>query len=92
MKLDRRCLILLLCSVILLCAGTGAAAEAVRDAEAETSLYRDLLLSFDYGDTVTYVIGHKSPDSDTVGSGYYVFDEIYSRKMDVVPALTDALN
>ena len=26
------------------------------------------------------------------GSGYYVFDEIYSRKTDVVPALTDALN
>ncbi len=29
--------------------------------------YRDLLLSFDYGDEVTYVIGHKNPDSDTVG-------------------------
>ena len=29
---------------------------------------RDMLLSFDYGDAVTYVIGHKNPDSDTVGS------------------------
>ena len=30
--------------------------------------YSDMLLSFDYGDEITYVIGHKNPDSDTVGS------------------------
>ena len=29
--------------------------------------YRSMLLSFDYGDEVTYVIGHKNPDADSVG-------------------------
>ena len=37
-------------------------------AQAETTLFADLLCSVDYGDEVTYVIGHKSPDADTVGS------------------------
>ena len=40
----------------------------VENTESTASDYRDLLLSFDYGDEVTYVIGHKRPDSDTVGS------------------------
>ena len=30
--------------------------------------YRHLLQAFDYGNAITYVIGHKNPDSDTVGS------------------------
>ena len=30
--------------------------------------YRDIITSVKYGDGTTYVIGHKSPDSDTVGS------------------------
>jgi hypothetical protein len=37
-------------------------------AGAETTLYADLLRGIDYGDEVTWVIGHKSPDADTVGS------------------------
>ena len=37
-------------------------------AGAETALFEDLLRCIDYGDEVTYVIGHKSPDADTVGS------------------------
>lgn len=37
-------------------------------AMAAENPYRDLLLAQDYGDGVTYVIGHKSPDSDAVGS------------------------
>ena len=37
-------------------------------AEAENASFADLLCSIDYGDEVTYVIGHKSPDADTVGS------------------------
>ena len=35
---------------------------------AEENGYRDLLLAENYGDEITYVIGHKNPDSDTVGS------------------------
>lgn len=37
-------------------------------AGAETAVFADVLRNIDYGDEVTYVIGHKSPDSDTVGS------------------------
>lgn len=37
-------------------------------AQEKDSIYLDLLLHFDYGSETTYVIGHKSPDSDTVGS------------------------
>ena len=37
-------------------------------AEAENALLADLLCSVDYGDEATYVIGHKSPDADTVGA------------------------
>lgn len=37
-------------------------------AEAENTSFADLLCSVDYGDEATYVIGHKSPDADTIGS------------------------
>ena len=37
-------------------------------AGAETTLLAQILCGVDYGDDVTYVIGHKSPDADTVGS------------------------
>ena len=47
---------------VLMLAGTGLTAGA------ETALPADLLRSVDYGDDVTWVIGHKSPDADTVGS------------------------
>ena len=30
--------------------------------------YRELIEKVDYGDEITYVIGHKSPDSDTVSA------------------------
>lgn len=36
-------------------------------AAAEDNVYRALLLAEDYGDGITYVIGHKNPDTDTVG-------------------------
>ena len=37
-------------------------------AGSETALFADVLRSVDYGNEVTYVIGHKSPDADTIGS------------------------
>ena len=37
-------------------------------ADDPSNPYRALLLAFDYGAGTTYVIGHKSPDADTVGS------------------------
>jgi len=37
-------------------------------AHAEPTGFADVLLSVDYGDEPVYVIGHKSPDSDSIGS------------------------
>ncbi len=37
-------------------------------AGAESAVMADILRSIDYGDQITYVIGHKTPDSDTIGS------------------------
>ncbi len=37
-------------------------------AGADTAMFADILRSVDYGDEVTYVIGHKSPDADTIGT------------------------
>ena len=59
--------------VCLLLAGLVSCSEAknnnsVSPSDASTSYYRSLLLNYDYGEDTTYVIGHKSPDADTVGS------------------------
>lgn len=62
---NRKTVGLWICMFVLLFSLTVCRAE---NTESTASDYRDLLLSFDYGDEVTYVIGHKSPDSDTVGS------------------------
>ncbi len=43
-------------------------ASSCLGAGAETSLLANILRGIDYGDEVTYVIGHKSPDADTIGS------------------------
>ena len=56
------------------------------------SCYRDIITSFDYGDTTTYVIGHKSPDSDTVGSAIayaYLLNEL---GIEAEPAVSGSLN
>ena len=45
-----------------------ALAVSCLTAGAETTLLSDILCGIDYGDEVVYVIGHKSPDADTVGS------------------------
>ena len=51
-------------ALLMMLALTGSCGPA----GAETALLADLLRSVDYGDGVTYVIGHKSPDADTIGS------------------------
>ena len=64
-EMKRKTAGVLICVFMLLLSLTVCRAE---NTEGTASDYRDLLLSFDYGDEITYVIGHKSPDSDTVGS------------------------
>ena len=53
-------LVILLTALVLVFAATAAAAERTE--------WADLLLSVDYGEDTTYVIGHKSPDADTIGT------------------------
>lgn len=59
--MKRRWMALLL-ALVLAFAGLTATACA------DTSVFADILLGVDYGEDVTYVIGHKSPDADTIGS------------------------
>ena len=42
--------------------------NTVSASDVPMTCYRSLLTSFDYGEETTYVIGHKTPDADTVGS------------------------
>lgn len=50
-------------------AETTTPAEPVTTEDAlNADIYRDLITSIDYRDEVTYVIGHKNPDTDTVSS------------------------
>ncbi|MBE5807116.1 MAG: hypothetical protein E7317_02115 [Clostridiales bacterium] len=77
MKTMRRSISIIMLLMMLALAAGHALAET--EARPDGSIYRDLLLSVDYGDQVTYVIGHKSPDSDTVGSAMayaYLLDSI----------------
>lgn len=59
--LMKRSWIIVIC-VLLLCV-----MSACTKKEDRMMSYRDMLISFDYGDETIYVIGHKNPDSDTVG-------------------------
>lgn len=66
MKLSRRIIAVALTLALAL---TGAAlAEAASEPSRLAQGYRDLILATDFGSDVTYVIGHRHPDSDTVGS------------------------
>ena len=55
----------LILSVILLMM---TALSACGNSAGLTQGYKDIIKAVNYGDETTYVIGHKSPDSDTVGS------------------------
>ena len=66
MKLSKRIIVI---ALMLALALTGTAlAEAASEPSRLAQGYRELILATDYGDDVTYVIGHRHPDSDTVGS------------------------
>lgn len=66
--------------------------ETVSLSDTAANEYRSLLTGFDYGEDVTYVIGHKSPDADTVGSAAayaYLLNEVGIRAQ---AAVSGALN
>lgn len=61
-------------------------------AGAETALLADLLRGVDYGNEVTYVIGHKSPDADTIGSAIAYAWLLRQLGINAKPAATAQVN
>lgn len=73
--------------VILLLAGTILSA-----ASAEGNRYVGLLRKLDYGEAVTYVIGHKSPDPDSVGSAIAFAELLNANGIRAVPAASERID
>jgi len=55
--------------------------KKLKPSQRITDIYMDMLKKFDYGNSTTYVIGHKSPDADTVGSAIAYADLL--NKLDI---------
>ena len=72
---------------ILLLAGT-----ILPTAMAEGNKYVQLLQKLDYGNTVTYVIGHKSPDPDAIGSAIAFAELLNANGIHAVPAAAERID
>ncbi len=83
--MKRRIAVLLLALALAL---TGSCLTA----GAETNLLADLLCGIDYGNEVTYVIGHKSPDADTIGSAIAYAWLLRQLGINAKPAATAQVN
>ena len=59
---------------------------------AESALTASLLCGIDYGNEVTYVIGHKSPDADTIGSAIAYAWLLRQLGINAKPAATAQVN
>ena len=59
---------------------------------AEGSEYSKLLLKVDYGEDVTYVIGHKSPDPDAIGSAIALAELLNALGIEAVPAASERID
>ena len=81
MKRFGRGLVMLLLAVFIL----SAAAE-------EDGQYRQLFQKIDYGTDVTYVIGHKSPDPDSIGSAIALAELLNAIGIQAVPAAAERID
>ena len=72
---------------ILLLAGT-----ILSPATAEGNKYVRLLQKLDYGNAVTYVIGHKSPDPDSIGSAIAFAELLNANGIQAVPAASERID
>jgi len=72
---------------ILLLAGT-----ILPTAMAEGNKYVQLLQKLDYGNAVTYVIGHKSPDPDAIGSAIAFAELLNANGIHAVPAAAERID
>jgi len=66
--------------------------ECVKENEEEDNVYMDMIKQFDFGDEITYVIGHKSPDCDTVGSAIAFADLLNKIGIKAQAAVSGPLN
>ena len=64
----------------------------VSPAAADGGKYVQLLQRIDYGDKITYVIGHKSPDPDSVGSAIAVAELLNANDIRAVPAAAERID
>lgn len=61
-------------------------------AAADGSKYIQLFQKIDYGNEVTYVIGHKSPDPDSIGSAIAFADLLNALDIQAVPAASERID
>ena len=61
-------------------------------APAEGNRYVQLLQKTDYGSAVTYVIGHKSPDPDAIGSAIALAELLNANGIQAVPAAAERID
>lgn len=59
---------------------------------AKGSEYSELLLKVDYGEDVTYVIGHKSPDPDAIGSAIALAELLNALGIKAEPAAAERID
>ena len=72
---------------VLLLAGMSLSAAA-----ADGSKYVQILQKTDYGQAVTYVIGHKSPDPDSIGSAIAFAELLNANGIRAVPAASERID
>ena len=65
---------------------------ALLSAAAEGIDYSQLLKKIDYGTDVTYVIGHKSPDPDSIGSAIALAELLNAIGIQAVPATAERID
>jgi len=73
--------------IVLLLAGT-----IFSSAAADGSKYVQLLQKIDYGSEVTFVIGHKSPDPDSIGSAIAFAELLNANGIQAVPAAAERID
>jgi len=71
--------------------GVKADDECVKEYEKD-NVYFDMLKLIDYGNETTYVIGHKSPDCDTVGSAIAYADLLNKIGIDAKAVVSGPIN
>ena len=72
---------------VLLLAGT-----ILSQASAEGNRYAQLLRKLDYGGAAVYVIGHKSPDPDSVGSAIAIAELLNANGIRAVAAVSERID